>query len=230
MRGIVCMPNVLNKNNNNDMFHDTWHQVIDFLNIKDRNTHLRTCKDALTMSKNHGWLVLCHKLIGNTNIFKVDRYKQLLNTNSANIIKEYVRANWFFFYCCSGSFLLTHCRPNPHTLYYNGQIFKCWSPSVRINHCRWSSKDIQQNKIYATFSAAYHPEHGQFIHWIGYMKHKLEICIPIQTETIFHGLSGTSVYDRVRLPLDGYLRILMSFSIDTSIDTCVHKVEIREIM
>jgi len=78
------------------MFHDTWHQVIDFLNIKDRNTHLRTCKDALTMSKNHGWLVLCHKLIGNTHIFKVDRYKQLLNTNSANIIKEYVRANWFF--------------------------------------------------------------------------------------------------------------------------------------
>ncbi len=27
-------------------------RYFDLLNIKDRNTHLRTCKDALTMSKN----------------------------------------------------------------------------------------------------------------------------------------------------------------------------------
>ena len=214
------------------MFHDLWHNVIDFLNICDRNAHLRTCNDALSMSKAHGWYVLCEKLFKNTNIFKQDKYKQLLKSNSAAILQEYKRASWFFFYCCSSTFLLLHCQLKYDTLFFQDKIFKCWSPWTRVDHCKWSNKDIRLDKIYATFSKSYHAEHSQFIHWMGYLKHKLTICVPTHTKTIFRGLSQTTIYDKIRLPLDGYLRVLMSFSIhsQTSISTNIHQVEVQEIV
>jgi len=180
------------------------------------------------MSKTHGWRLLCEKLFKNTNIFK--QHEQLLESTFVDIIKEYKRASWFFFYCCSDTFLLTHCQQKYNTLYFQEKVFTCWSPWTRVNHCKWSKKDIRLDKIYVTFSKAYDAEHGQFLQLLGYKKQKLTMVVPTQTKTTLYGLSQTTIYDKIRLPLDGYLRVSLSFSIHNRITTIIHKVEVREIM